>query len=118
MDDLEQLAAHLRYRLASRVQEAQAWRVDALAALVVRYWPHSHLEAIGTHSRHHKAIDHAMTLARAQVREQWEARHGIGPLWPLVLSGVVDGMQLCILDLWFSTPEWRAKLKRMSMAVD
>lgn len=112
--DLEQLAAHVRYRLGHRVVYAQAWRVDELVSLTVRHWPHAHLEALLLQGRHHKALDHAMVLVRAQVREQWEARHGIGPLWGLVLSGTVDSISQCLLDLWFSTPAWRDRLRAMA----
>lgn len=114
MEDLEQLAAHVRYRLGSRVAYAQSWRVDKLTALVVRYWPHRHLEAILPHGRHHTAIDHAMRLVKAQVHEHWEAEHGVGPMWSLVLAGAVDSISLCLLDLWFSSDAWRCQLRAMA----
>ena len=116
-DTLEQLSAHVRYRLGQRVAHAQAWRVDELTALTVRYWPHRHLEAILPQGRHHAAIGHAMVLCRAQVREHWEAVHGIGPLWRLVLSDTVDGISLCLLDLWFATDRWRASLRAMARRI-
>lgn len=85
--------------------------------LVVRHWPHYHLEAILPHGRNHKAIDHAMALVRVQVREQWEARHGIGPLWGLALSPAVASISFVLLDLWFATPGWRGALLTMSRQV-
>lgn len=110
-DDLEQLLAHVRYRIGRHVTYAQAWRVDELTGLVLRHWPHAHLEAVLNHGRHHKAIDHAMALVRAQVREQWEARHGIGPLWSLALAPAVAAISHVLLDLWFSSAGWRGALK-------
>ncbi len=113
-DPLEQLQAHIRYRLGARVTHAQPWRVDELTALSVRYWPHRHLEAVLPQGRNHAAIGHAMRLVRAQVRETWEARHGIGPMWNLVLGDTVDGIGLCLLDLWFSDDRWRCGLRSMA----
>lgn len=118
MNDLEQLAAHVRYRIGQQhVYHCQAWRIDELTALVVRHWPHAHLEAVLNHGRNHKAIDHAMVLVRAQVREQWEARHGIGPLWSLALAPAVASISHVLLDLWFSTPGWRGALLTMSRRI-
>jgi len=113
VDTLEQLTAHVRYRLGSRVNYCQEWRVNELTALVVRHWPHRHLDAVFLHGRNHAGIGHAMRLVKAQVREQWEARHGIGPMWNLVLAGTVDGISLCILDLWFGSDRWRYSLRSM-----
>lgn len=115
MDDaIVQLQAHTRYRLGSRVTYAQAWRVDALTRLAVRHWPHQHLEdaeAVG--GRHHAAVGHAMTLMRSQVREQWEARHGQGPLWDAVLGGTTSAIGEVVLDLWWPSRSWRAILRSM-----
>ncbi|MBU6222660.1 MAG: hypothetical protein KGR24_07900 [Planctomycetes bacterium] len=113
-DPLEQLQAHIRYRLGNRVFYAQPWRVDELTSLSIRYWPHKHLEAVLPKGRNHAAIGHAMRLVRAQVRETWEARHGIGPMWQLVLSDTVDGIGLCLLDLWFADDRWRCSLRSMA----
>ena len=116
-DTLEQLSAHVRYRLGTRVQHAQSWRVDELTALVVRHWPHRHLETLLPHGRVHAGIDHAMVVNAAQVRERWEMLHGIGPLWRLVLADTVTGVQACILDLWFSSDRWRASLRAMQRRI-
>jgi hypothetical protein len=111
---LSRLQAHVRYRLASRVELVKPWRMDELTRLVVWHWPHRHLEAaLRSGSRHHKAVDHAMALVRAQVREQWEARHGVGPLWQALLAGTVDFTSLVILDLWLSDSRWRERLEEM-----
>jgi len=114
MDNLKALQAHVRHVLASRVQYSQSWRVDELTRLVVRYWPHIHLEDIERlGGPNHKAIDHTMTLVRAQVRERWEAIHGVGPLWPMILGGTVTNICHVILGLWFSDTLWRDRLKEM-----
>lgn len=112
----EQLAAHIRYRIgAARVSAAAAWRCDELTRLVIRHWPHRHLEAaMDAGGANHKAIDHAIVLMRAQVREQWEARQGVGPLWDLVLAGTVTSIGHVILELWSSDDRWRAGLRAMA----
>lgn len=118
-DDLASLQAHIRATLGSRVHYAQGWRVDELTRLVVRYWPHWHLEDIERlGGQNHKAIDHVMTLVRAQVRERWEAVHGIGPLWNMVLAGTVTGISHVLLGLWWSDPSWRVRLEEMARRVD
>jgi hypothetical protein len=119
MDNLKALQAHVRSVLASRVQYAQSWRVDELTRLVVRYWPHIHLEEIERlGGPNHKDIDHTMTLVRAQVRERWEAVHGVGPLWPMVLGGTVTNISHVILGLWWRDPSWRETLREMETVVD
>lgn len=115
---IEQLTAHVRYRIgATHAYHCQPWRIDELVALVVRHWPHAHLEAVRSHGRNHKAIDHAMVLVRAQVREQYEARHGIGPLWNLALATAVTDISHVILGLWFSDAGWRGALLTMSRQI-
>lgn len=114
MDPLDQLCAHVRYRLGGRVHTCTAARVDELTRLALRHWPHAHLEAVEmSGGMHHKAADHAMALLRAQVREQWEARHGVGPMWQLLLAGAVEGISIALSDLWWSDPRWRTRLKEM-----
>lgn len=119
MDDaIAQLQAHVRYRLGSRVTYAHAWRVDALTRLVLRHWPHSHLEdAEGVGGRHHAAVGHAMTLMRSQVREQWEARHGSGPLWDAILGGTTSAIGAIVLDLWWPSQPWRGILRSMGRSI-
>lgn len=119
MDPLAQLQAHVRQSLGSRVQYAGAWRVDELTRLVVVYWPHYHLEAAEqAGGRLHKAVDHAMLLCRAQVRERWEAAHGVGPLWQMVLAGTVSGIWHTLLPLWWADAGWRDRLRQMGGRVD
>lgn len=116
-DAIAQLQAHVRYRLGTRVTYAQAWRVDALTRLVLRHWPHGHLEdAVVAGGRHSMAVTHAMTLMRSQVREQWEARHGSGPMWDLMLGGTVTATGVILLDLWWQSAGWRKVLLAMSRA--
>lgn len=116
MDDaIAQLQAHVRYRLGSRVTYAQRWRCDGLTKLVIRHWPHTHLEdAEHIGGRHHAAVGHALTLMRSQVREQWEARHGAGPLWDSILGGTTTAIGVTLLDLWWPSKPWRAVLRAMS----
>lgn len=117
-DAIVQLQAHVRYRLGSRVTYAHPWRVDALSRLVIRHWPHRHLEdAERSGGRHHAAVTHALTLMRSQVREQWEARHGSGPLWDLLLGGTTTAIGVIVLDLWWPSRPWRSILLAMARAI-
>ncbi len=112
---LAKLQAHVRYRLGGRVQQAAAWRVDELTRLAVRHWPHKHLEAaMAAGGKNDRGIDHALVLCRAQVREQWEARQGVSPLWDLVLAGLVDSIGHVILAAWAADDRMRASLRSMS----
>ena len=115
---IAQLQAHVRYRLGSRVTYAQPWRVDALTRLVVRHWPHRHLEdAEHLGGRNHSSVAHAMTLLRSQCHEQWEARHGEGPLWDVILGGTTSAIGVVVLDLWWPSPAWRAILRAMARSL-
>lgn len=112
---LAKLQAHVRYRLGGRVQQAAAWRVDELTRLAVRHWPHKHLEAaMAAGGKNDRGINHAIFLCRAQVREQWEARQGVSPLWDLVLVYTVAGITQVLLELWASDDRWRCNLRLMS----
>ncbi len=118
-DALASLQAHVRATLGSRVHYAQSWRVDELTRLVVRHWPSRHLEDIERlGGENHKAIDHVLTLVRAQVRERWEAAHGVGPLWQMLLAGTTSAICQVLLGLWWSTPSWRVQLEQMASRVD
>jgi hypothetical protein len=115
---IAQLQAHVRYRLGSRVTYAQPWRVDGLTRLAVRHWPHAHLEdAAANGGRHHASVRLALLLMQAQVREQWEARHGSGPLWDAVLCGTTSAIGVVLLDLWWPSRPWRAILRSMGRSL-
>jgi hypothetical protein len=113
-DPIDQLAAHCRYRLGIVVTYAHPWRVDELVGLSLKFWPHRHLEAVLASGRNHAAVRHAMTLLKARVRETWEADHGIGPMWDLVLDQAVDGISTSLLDLWWSGDRWRCEMRSMA----
>jgi hypothetical protein len=115
---IAQLQAHVRYRLGSRVTYAEVWRVDQLTRLAIRHWPHNHLEdAEAGGGRHHASVGHALTLMRSQVREQWEARHGAGPLWDVVLGGTTSAIGVVLLDLWWPSRPWRSILRAMGRSL-
>lgn len=114
-DAIDQLAAHVRSQLGSRVAYARPWRVDALVRLVVRHWPAGHLrDAERDGGRCSKTVDHALLLMRSQVRERWEARHGVGPMWDLVLGGTVTATGQVLMRLWWADAGWRARLVELS----
>jgi hypothetical protein len=115
-DALEQLTEHIRQACVSRASLCGAARFDELVRLVVRHWPHRHLEAIErAGGQNHAAVDHAVALVRAQVREQWEARHGVGPLWPLLLRGTADAISSVCLRVWFGDPSMRLVLRGLAV---
>lgn len=111
--DLAQLATHMRYRLSPLGLRGDR-RIDELTALVIRHWPHAHLEEILPAGKNHAAVPHIMRLVGAQVREQWEARHGLGPIWVSVLGQAVDAISEIVLELWFSREGWRIRLRAMT----
>lgn len=117
MDAMQQLVDHVRYRIGTRSQHAGKERCDELVRLVVAHWPHRHLEAAMLHGRTAKAIDHAMVLLKAQVREQWEARHGIGPAWALLMAPAMHAIAQVLLDLWCSDPGWAQRLEQMGQDI-
>ncbi len=115
-DALEQLTEHIRQACVSRASLCGPARFDELVRLVVRHWPHRHLEAIErAGGQNHAAVDHAVALVRAQVREQWEARHGVGPLWPLLLRGTADAISSVCLRVWFGDPSMRLVLRGLAV---
>lgn len=108
---LSNLQDYLQSRLGTRVKYARPWRCDELARLVIRHWPCRHLEDVAiSGGRNHKDVRHAMALVVAQVHEQWEARHGIGPLWEIVLAGTVREICEILLGLWWGDERWRLTL--------
>jgi hypothetical protein len=115
MDPLEQLTKHVRGAVGNRAALCRTERFDELVRLVVRHWPHRHLEAIErAGGRNHAGVKHAMALMRCQVREQWEARQGIGPLWQLLLAGTVTAIGEVLLDLWFGDLRMRILMRGLS----
>ncbi len=118
MNALDRLVEHVGQQCGQRARMAGKGRVRDLTRLVVRHWPHHHLEAIRrSGSRSHADLDHAMALVRAQVREQHEARHGVGPLWNLFLSGLVAAISHVVLELWFHDACWRVMLRGLSRQI-
>lgn len=112
------LQRHVRYQLGHRAKKAAEWRVDELTRLVVRHWPHKHLEAaMDAGGKNSKALDHAVALCRAQVREQWEARQGISPMYDILLTHTAAAITHVILSLWASDDRWRLGLRAMSRRI-
>lgn len=118
MTELEAIQAHVRQVLAGRAAVVRGPRMDELTALVIRHWPHKHLEAVlRAGGENHKGALFAMTLVRAQVRERWEARYGIGPLWQLLLGGTVTAISHVLLERWFREPRTRVVLRALSVRI-
>lgn len=118
MDALDRLVVHVSEACGQRARMAGRARVHELTRLVVRHWPHHHVEAIERHGgKNNAAAAHAMLLVRAQVREQWEARYGIGPLWDLFLGGLATSICHAVLDLWIADRAWRVMLRGLSRQI-
>jgi hypothetical protein len=118
MEALERLVVHVSEQCGQRARMAGRARVHELTRLVVRHWPHNNVEAIERHGgKNNAAAAHAMLLVRAQVREQYEARHDVGPLWDLFLGGLVASICSCVLDLWLADRAWRVMLRGLSRQI-
>lgn len=118
MDALDRLTSHVTGLAGQRARMAGRERTAELVRLVVRHWPHEHLKAIQrAGGKNHVAVHHAMALVRAQVREQYEARHGVGPLWNLFLAGFVATISQAIVELWFRDSAWRILLHGLSRQI-
>jgi hypothetical protein len=118
MDALDWLNAHVTGLIGQRARMAGRERTAELVGLVVRHWPHNHLDAIQrAGGKNHVAVRHAMALVRAQVREHYEARHGVGPLWNLFLAGFVASISQAVVELWFGDASWRVILRGLSRQI-
>jgi hypothetical protein len=109
--DLSPLHKELRRLFATRVVTVGEPRFVELSRAVVRHWPGRLLDEADGDDR---AIRHALALCRARVREEWELRHGVGPLWRLLLCGTATGISLALLERWQRSPAWREWIRAAS----
>jgi hypothetical protein len=100
--------------VGQRAKLAGAQRSTEMVELVLIHWPAYHLNAIAKISAHHAALAHAMKLSKCQVREHWEIRHGMGPLWAILLATLCNQVQLVILERWFRNADNRAQIARLA----
>jgi len=115
-DELDQFCGRVAAGVSSgRTAIVGKARIREITELVVMHWPARHLQAVLRHGKNHAALEHAMRLCRAQVREHYEARHGIGVLWATILGTVA--MQLChyMLEEWFREPHVRRMMSRLAL---
>lgn len=115
-DELEQFCGQVAAGVSSgRTAIVGKARIRELTELVILHWPARHLQAVAKHGKNHAALDHAMRLCRAQVREHYEHRHGMGVLWATILGTVV--LQLChyILEQWFRESAARKRLAALAL---
>lgn len=99
-------------------QAAGPERTAALMRLVLRHWPHEHLRTIArAGGKNHAELVHVGRLLRAQVREQYEARHGISPTWGVALEPLLDAAWLILVELWFRDLDMRATLRVVSKRI-
>jgi hypothetical protein len=114
--ELEQFCSRVAAGVSSgRTAIVGKARVRELTELALLHWPARHLQAVFKHGKNHSALEHAMRLCRAQVREHYEARHGVGVLWATILGTVV--LQLChfMLEDWFREAYMRRLMSRLAL---
>jgi hypothetical protein len=115
VDRIADLVAQQTGTLASA---AGAERTSAIMRLVLRHWPHEHLRVIAREGgKNHADLVHVGRLLRSQVREQYEARHGISPTWGVVLSPLLDAIWLVVVEHWFRDTDFRVTLKVVSKRI-
>jgi hypothetical protein len=99
-------------------EKAGSERTAALMRLVLRHWPHEHLRAIAREGgKNHADLIHVGRLLRSQVREQYEARHGVSPTWGVVLAPLLNAIWLVVVEAWFRDPDFRVTLKVVSQRI-
>lgn len=93
-------------------------RTLAMMRLVLRHWPHEHLRILArAGGKHHADLVHVGRLLRCQVREQWEARHGISPSWLTTMSPLLDAMWLVVVEDWWRDKDYRVTLRVLSQRI-
>jgi len=99
-------------------EKAGGERTAALMRLVLRHWPHEHLRVIAREGgKNHADLIHVGRLLRSQVREQYEARHGVSPTWGVVLAPLLNAIWLVVVEAWFRDPDFRVTLKVVSKRI-
>ena len=99
-------------------EKAGSERTAALMRLVLRHWPHEHLRVIAREGgRNHADLIHVGRLLRCQVREQYEARHGVSPTWGVVLAPLLNAIWLVVVEAWFRDADFRVTLKVVSQRI-
>lgn len=97
---------------------AGAERTAAIMRLVLRHWPHEHLRVIAREGgKNHADLLHVGRLLRSQVREQYEARHGMSPTWQPVMAPLLDAIWLVVVEHWFRDKDFRVTLKVVSKRI-
>jgi len=115
VDRIADLVAQQTGTLASA---AGAERTAAIMRLVLRHWPHEHLRVIAREGgKNHADLVHVGRLLRCQVREQYEARHGVSPTWGVVLQPLLDAIWLVVVEHWFRDRDFRVTLKVVSKRI-
>jgi hypothetical protein len=117
MPEIDILVAWTRQHLGVRAVAAGPEATDELVRLLLRHWPHHALDRLASNSPHHRGIVHVGLLARAQVREVWEARHGVSPEWESIHAGLVGTAWILLLETWFVDHSQRAKFREYSRAL-
>jgi hypothetical protein len=99
-------------------EKAGSERTAALMRLVLRHWPHEHLRVIAREGgKNHADLVHVGRLLRSQVREQYEARHGVSPTWGVVLAPLLNAIWLVVVEAWFRDVDFRVTLKVVSKRI-
>lgn len=115
---VERIAELVAGRVGQLAVAAGPERTLAMTRLVLRHWPHEHLRILArAGGRNHADLVHVGRLLRCQVREQWEARHGISPSWLTTMSPLLDAMWLVVVEDWWRDKDYRVTLRVLSQRI-
>lgn len=116
--DADRIAQVIAGQCGTLTAAAGPERTAAILRLVLRHWPHEHLRVIARDGgRNHADLVHVGRLLRSQVREQYEARHGISPTWTVTLQPLLEAAWLILCELWFRDVDIRATLRVVSKRI-
>ena len=115
---VERIADLVAGQAGTLAEKAGGERTAALMRLVLRHWPHEHLRLIAREGgKNHADLIHVGRLLRSQVREQYEARHGVSPTWGVVLAPLLNAIWLVVVEAWFRDVDFRVTLKVVSQRI-
>jgi hypothetical protein len=115
-DELDEFCGRVAVAVSSgRTAIIGRARLREITELVVLHWPARHLQSVAMHGQKHAAVNHAIRLCRAQVREHHEARHGMGVLWETILATVCLHVCSYMVEQWFQESHERRLYARLAL---
>jgi hypothetical protein len=115
-DELDEFCGRVAVAVSSgRTAIIGRARLREITELVILHWPARHLQAVAFNGQNHAAVTHAVRLCRAQVREHYEARHGMGVLWETILATVALHVCTVMVEQWFRESSERRLYARLAL---